>query len=375
MARKYDFEKTKYPGIYSLKTVNGLTEYYANFMLLGKSYQKRNLTKMFGDTTAKQAKDRLEEIKSEIRKGNEPFSNSGSNKVKDIVLKSIEDKKTKEGSKYKKNLTSFYNLYIDKHIGKLKMENVKESDVQKILNSIEGHSKSHKLNLRVLMYQLFEDYFRAGKITTNPFYKLDYGKDTGKANFDTRLNEPMEDVAKKLYKTIFELTGPHRLLFLFSIMMVRRIGEVHKLKFGHIKQDNNGEWYVIATPDITKTEITEKYPLPTEIIEVLPSEVLEEEYENENLFSFCYSGIFKKWNEMAKKADIKLHKGHSFTSHDNRHLFLSILSTSLGVSMDLADRCISHNEQDKTGDIYFQVPYPKRKEVFEKWWDFLRNID
>lgn len=372
MARKYDFEKTKYQNIYSLKTANGQTEFYANFMLLGKSYQKKNLTKMYGDTTPKQAKDRLEEIKSEIRKGNEPFSNSGSNKVKDIVLKSIEDKKTKEGSKYKKNLTSFYNLYIHKPIGHLNMENVKESDVQKILDSLEGNSKSHKLNLRVLMYQLFEDYFRAGKIPSNPFYKLDYGKETGKANFDTRLNEPMEDIAKKLYKTIFELTGPHRLLFLFSIMMVRRIGEVHKMKFGHIRQDNNGEWYVIATPDITKTEITEKYPLPTEIIEVLPSEVLEEEYEDENLFSFCYSGIFTKWNKMVEEADIKLHKGYKFTSHDNRHLFLSILS-SLGISIDVADRCISHYNKDKTSDIYLHIPYPQRKEIFETWWDFLRD--
>lgn len=372
MARKYNFEKTKYPNIYSLKTVNGLTEYYANFMLLGKSHQKRNLTKMYGDTTAKQAKDRLEEIKSEIRKGNDPFSESSSNKVRDVVLKSIEEKKTKEGSKYKKNLTSFYNLYIDRPIGHLKMENVKENDVQKILNLIEGHSKSHKLNLRVLMYQLFEDYFRAGKISTNPFYKLDYGEDTGKANFDARLNEAMEDIAKKLYKTIFELTGPHRLLFLFSVMMVRRIGEVHKLKFGHIKKDNNGEWYVIATPDITKTKISEKYPLPIEIIDVLPLDILDEEYEDENLFSFCYSGIFQKWNEMAKNADIKLHKGHSFTSHDNRHLFLSILS-SIGVNVDTADRCISHYQKDKTKDIYFQVPYPQRKEVFEIWWNFLRD--
>jgi len=373
MARKNKLEKTKYPNIYSLKTVNGQTEFYANFMLLGKSYQKRNLTKMYGDTTARQAKDRLEEIKTEIRKGNEPFSQPGSNKVRDIVLKSIKEKKTKEGSKYKKNLTSFYNLYIDRPIGHLKMENVKESDVQKILDSIEGHSKSHKLNLRVLMFQLFEKQFRDGKISTNPFYKLDYGENSGKPDFDTRLNEPMEDIAIKLYKTILELTGPHRLLFIFSIMMVRRIGEVHKLKFGHIKQDNNGEWYVLATPDITKTKISEKYPLPIEIIEMLPSEVLNEEYENENLFNFCYSGMFEKWNKMVEDADIKLNKGHSLTSHDNRNLFVSILSSSFGIDSDLADRCISHNEKGKTKHIYLNVPYQKRKEIFEIWWDFLRS--
>jgi hypothetical protein len=115
MARKNNFEKTRYRNIFSLKNANDRAEYYANFMLDGISYQKKNFSKLFGCTTAKQASDVLEEVKTELRKGNDPFSKANGLKVKDIVLKSIKDKKSeKDNTLYKRSLTSFFNIPIRK---------------------------------------------------------------------------------------------------------------------------------------------------------------------------------------------------------------------------------------------------------------------
>lgn len=69
MARKNDFKKTKYANIFTLKTASGENDSYANVMLDGIRYQKKNLTKDFNATTAKQANNELEGIKADFRKG------------------------------------------------------------------------------------------------------------------------------------------------------------------------------------------------------------------------------------------------------------------------------------------------------------------
>ena len=376
MARKNDFGKTKYANIVSLKKANGKNDYYANFMLDGVSYQKKNLTKLFGVTTAKQAHDELEGIKSDLRKGIDPFTSTGGNTVKDIVLEHIAQKKPKnpkkDNSKYKRNLELFYYNYIHAVIGHLKLTKVKREHVEKILESLDGNSKSSKLQLNVLMLNMFEKEFRAGNIKSNPFYELDYGRHTKKASFDIRLNEPMELTAQKIYKSALTYRASHRLLFVMSIMCVRRIGEIFQLKYSHFNRYSNGEWYVIATEDITKTGVEEKYPLPKEAIELLPENVLDPELEDERLCTFSNSTMFTHYNKLTKQADIELNKGYTITSHDHRNLFISILA-SLGIDTDLADRCLSHENTKTTKQVYLDVPYAKRKEVFQTWWEFLRG--
>ena len=105
---------------------------------------------------------------------------------------------------------------------------------------------------------------------------------------------------------------------------------------------------------------------------LLPENILDEEYQEEQLFKFAYSGMFLKQSQLIKKADIQLNKGHKITSHDNRYLFVSIL-VSLGVDSDLADRCLSHNNKKNIKQIYLDIPFSKRKDIFEKWWSFLRS--
>ena len=372
MARKNNFEKTKYKNIVSLKNAAGKTHYYANFMLDGISYQKKNLTKLFNATTPKQASDILEQVKSDLRQNKNPFNGSNEGKVKDIILKSISDRKpVGKSSEYKKSLEGFYYNYIDPIIGHLFLDKVNDKHVEKIMKSLEGYRKEYKQNVQILMFRIFEKEFRKGNIKHNPFYDLDYGLHKDKEDFDIRLNEPIEDVAKKLYMTAQEYNPKYRLFLLMTIMLARRVGEIHKLKAGNIKQSKkDGDWYILAKNDITKTKIDEKYPLPDEIVNMLPKDILNEEYEDERLFNFSSAGIPLHWNKLVKEAKIDINKGYTLTSHDSRKMFLSILSYN-NVDTDIADRCISHRKKGIKG-VYLDVPYRVRKEIFEKWWDFLR---
>ncbi|MBD3829141.1 MAG: tyrosine-type recombinase/integrase [Arcobacter sp.] len=371
MARKNNFVKEKYPNIYSLETVNNRTHYYASFMLGGVSHQKINLTKMYNATTAKQASDALEYLKSELRANKNPFNEVG-DKVEDIVLEKIKDRKPKNDmSAYKKKLEGFYYKYIHDIIGRRKIDKVKDEDVKKIMKQLDGYKKEYKQNVQILMFRIFEQELRKGNIRYNPFYDIDYGTHSNKPDFDIRLNEPIEEVARKIYKIALEYSARYKLFFIMTIMLARRVGEIHKLRCGNIKKSSNGDWYILAKRDITKTEIDERYPLPSEVVDLLPQEVLDEEYENEKLFDFSEASISYNWNKLVKQAKIDINKGYTLTSHDSRKLFLSILA-SRGVDTDLADRCISHKRRGIKG-VYLDVPYDIRKKIFETWWDFLRD--
>jgi len=374
MARKNNFEKTKYKNIVSLKDAAGKTQYYANFMLDGISYQKKNLTKLFNATTAKQASDILEQVKSDLRQNKNPFNGSREGKVKDIILESIDNRDPiGQDTAYKKSIRGFYNKYVDPVIGHLFLDKVNDRHVDKIMKSLDGFRKEYKQNLQILMYRIFEKEFRKGKISHNPFYDLDYGTHRAKPDFDIRLNEPIEDVARKLYKTALEYDKKYRLVLLMSVMLVRRVGELHQLRLNNIKKFSNGDWYILATKDTTKTKMDEKYPLPNEIINLLPLDLLEvEEFKDAPLFDFSMSSILLNYKKLVKEAKIDINKGYSLTSHDNRKMFLSILSFS-GTDSDLADRCLSHSGKGGMKQVYLDVPYRIRKEIFEDWWIFLRN--
>lgn len=377
MARKNEFKKTDKKNIFSLKMDNGDIDYYATFRLNGVYYQKKNLTKMKNSnaTTPAKASNFLDYIKSELRNGNNPFAEQVGDKIKDIILKSIKDKTPlKEGGDntvYLKHLERFYMLYIDPVIGNLKIGLVEDYHVDKIMKSIEKFKKGYKLYLNVLMNPVFEKAFREGKIKNNPFYKLDYGKHTEKPSFDLRLNESMKDTAKKIYKGSKKFDKSYRLLFLFLIMLARRVGEIHKLQYSHIKKHSDGKFYIIATRNITKTRIDEKYPLPKEIVKLLPEDVLDKDKKEEKLFKFSRSRIYVQWEMLVVSSGIMINDSYKITPHDTRNLFISIL-TELGIDSELSDRCLSHNKHD-IKSRYLETPYETRLVVFKKWWKFLRN--
>jgi len=156
MARKNNLQKTKYKNIISLKDASGKTHFYTNFMLDGVSYQKKNLTKLFNATTAKQASEVLEQVKSDLRQNKNHFNSSRDGKVKDIVLDSIDNRKpVGKDTAYKKSIKVFYYNYVDPVIGHLFLDKVNDEHVKKIMKSLEGYRKEYKQNLQILMYRIF----------------------------------------------------------------------------------------------------------------------------------------------------------------------------------------------------------------------------
>ena len=134
--RKNVLEKTKYENIYTFETRSGENHFYLNFELQNKRYQRKNITRLFAVNTLKQAKIKFEEIKTMIRKGEDPFSkNIKKEIVKNIIIEQIANKKPKyegkDNTKYKKSLEIFYNKYIDDTIGHLKFEKVTKRHVCK----------------------------------------------------------------------------------------------------------------------------------------------------------------------------------------------------------------------------------------------------
>ncbi|MDZ7817633.1 MAG: hypothetical protein U5K55_03000 [Aliarcobacter sp.] len=114
MARKNEFKKTKYVGINELVMADSSKNYIAVFSHNGTRYGERNLTKLFGANSAKQAFERLQEIKIELSKGIDVFGIK-SEKMDDLVYKYLE--KTSEN--YKKVSTFAYNKHIKPVIGHL----------------------------------------------------------------------------------------------------------------------------------------------------------------------------------------------------------------------------------------------------------------
>lgn len=60
------------------------------------------------------------------------------------------------------------NLYVLPDLGKMKMKDVKRVHIQNVLNKMTGHSKSHVLKVRQLMYRMFKDAKIDDVIKKNP---------------------------------------------------------------------------------------------------------------------------------------------------------------------------------------------------------------
>jgi len=199
--------------------------------------------------------------------------------LKDVISDQIANKKPKyegkDNSKYKKSLENFYYKYIDAVIGHLKFSKVTKKHVNKIMKNIEHLSSDRQGLLNVILYKEFETRFRNKEINENLLYGIEFGKKNKKEKLDIRVNESLEQVAQKLYKSLLKSNYRTKLILLINLMCARRIGEIYELTYADIKKDTNNNYFVLAHPHITKTGIHEKYLLPKEAVELLPEDIHE----------------------------------------------------------------------------------------------------
>lgn len=375
--RKNKLIKTDEENIYTCETKDGKTHFYLNFEFNNKRYQRKNITKLFKVKTLKEAKKRFGAIVTSIEEGEDPFSsNVRKETIKDVVIDQIEKKKPKykgkDNSNYKKSLEVFYYKYIDDVIGHLKFDMIRKNHIDEILKKMKHLSAERQGLLNVLLYNEFEKRFRKRAMEENLLYGLNYGSKVKKVKLDIRLNEKLEQVAQKLYTNIINSSYRTKLLLLINLMCARRIGEIYELKYQDIKIDDNGTYYVLAHPLITKTGIHEKYLLPKEAVELLPEDIHEVKNAKERMFKFHKNTIYLNYNKLIEKSKIKFNNDFKITSHDSRNIFISLL-VKKGFDSALADGCLSHAASDTKG-IYLEVGYEARHNMFEEYWNILRNI-
>lgn len=238
MARKNELKKTKYVGINELEMSDGSKNYVAIFSHNGTRYGERNLTKLFGANSAKQAFEKLQEIKIELSKGIDVFGIK-SERMDDLVYKYLETTK----DEYKKNATFTYNKHIKPIIGRRFINKVTRNDINEIKVEMEKLklSKATIKKVKTILTPVFREALNDDIITKNILEHISIGGNTVKPPLTDRLNEPLIDAIRKIYKSALNQPHDYNVMFLISIMCARRYGEILKLKYEDI---NNGivEW-------------------------------------------------------------------------------------------------------------------------------------
>ncbi len=259
MSRKNNLKKTKFENIYEVEMDNGVVNYITKFIHNGTRYSEKNLTKLFGVTSAKKAFDKLTEIKIELSKGTDIFSRKSS-KIDDLFL--IYIKKT--AKEYQKNSIATYNKHIKSTIGHLKINKVTKEHILKIKEEMEekGLSPNTVRKMKTILNPIFVEAYNDEIINRNVLEKISFSKDIPKPLLTDRLAEPLIDAIRKIYKTALNEKKSYALLFLASIMCTRRIGEICQIRYEDIE---NG-WVCVRAgttktyKDKHKDSVVERFP-------------------------------------------------------------------------------------------------------------------
>ena len=369
MARKNELKKTKYIGINELEMADGSKNYVAIFSHNGTRYGERNLTKLFGVRTAKQAFEQLLEIKSELSKGIDVFGIK-SEKMDDLVYKYLETR----NEEYKKNSTSSYNKHIKPIIGHLYINKVTKNHINTIKKNMEDMklSKATIKKVKTILTPVFKEALNDDVITKNILENISIGGNTVKPDLTDRLNETLIDAIRKIYKSALKQPHDYNVMFLISIMCARRYGEILQLKYEDI---NNGIVHVRAgTTKTYKDEnphiTVEKYPLPKEVLEIIGTGTGNIFKHNERTYSDKYAAMI----DFDAKLQLKpLAKDYPIRSHDNRNFIISLQSKEYGIDF-VGMACLSHrNKKANINARYHSIEFDDIKEVYENYWEKLRE--
>lgn len=352
---------------------NGEEAIMVRFKYLGKIYPVKNFTKLFSCKTPTQAKEKLNEVKLELSKGNDPFSN----KTKDLnyyfdgaYVLNIQKKIWKENPTAI-NYKFFYDKYIREPIGWKKISKITYIDLDNILTSLSHTKGSMHNKLKKILNPIFKEALRRGEVNSNPAELLKRVKEDKKERITLRTMESSLTIARKLYKAI-SLYEPEKVTqkyelntYLYLLLMsAHRKGELLKLTVDDIYLDKE---FIIAVPDITKTDETYHYPIPNECIEYFKT--IKSGLLFPHLRYYSVTDYFKKLVSLSK---IDFFKNKTITPNDTRSLLLNTMIRDCKVDSRLADYCLEHSEKGVIAH-YLDFNYDDKKMAFEKYWEKLRE--
>ena len=269
MARQNKPIKTKYPSVFSVTMNDGSENFIVRFSYKGTRYADRNFTQIYNCKSAKSASNKLVIVKDLIDNGKNPFKRT-MDTVDELAYEHIE-KKTPAQAKI---LKYSYDKWSKDIIGHLIIDKVTIEHINKIKDKMEKDSKSPSTikKQRDLLSAIFERAFLMGNIERNIIKLVEnMGYKVGKPKLTQRLNEPLIDVIRKIYKKALEYDLEFRAFILISIMNARRAGEIYLLEWDDI-EDNKVNVRAETTKTFKKAyqgSYVESYPLSKETKEAL----------------------------------------------------------------------------------------------------------
>ncbi|MDQ7044592.1 MAG: hypothetical protein Q9M32_01570 [Sulfurimonas sp.] len=373
MAHKNNLKKTRYDNIYELEMSNGKINYIAKFIHNNERFAGRNLTKIFGVTTAALADKKLDWIRIKLSEGVDVF-NRKSNKVQDLLFNYLDTR----SDTYNKRSRIAYNKHIKPIIGHLLITKVTREHFNTIKMNMEnlGLASATIKKIKTILNPIFNEAFEDEIIKRNVLKSVKMGSDIVKPKLTDRLNEPLIQAARKIYNTSLLEENDYNLFFLISTMCIRRFGEIAALQYEDIINGVVNVRYETIKSDKKQhlKSIVEQYPLPKEVLDIIGTEK-----KSGKLFKHYYRTYMDRYASMIENKaglDCKLlAKEFPIRSHDNRNFITSIMSKKYGIDY-VGIACLSHTKEKSNVNVrYHSIEYEDREEVYNGYWEILRGSD
>lgn len=364
--------KTSYKGITIKKMKDGSEAVMVRFKYLGKIYPVKNFTKLYDCRTASQGFDKLQEIKSLIRKNQDPFASIGDS-LNDIFYHRLE-KNVKNGTwKAKttgKQYRDYYQSVIENVIGHKKINKITFEDIGRIENSISHSKGAYQNRLKRILNPIFKEALTRREIYVNPLDIVKTKKVEKKEKIKFRSLDDNLTIVRKIYKTIPQYQAQYKnmreelQIFLYLILLTgHRYGELIQLTTDNVYLKHNK---IISDSEITKTNEYYEFPIPKECYEYISS------VKDGKLFpNLTYGSIYMIFQRLIKKSEIELIKGKKISVHDTRTLMLNIMIKN-GIDSMLSDYCLDH-KQSGVVEHYLDFDYEDKVRAYNVYWSVIRE--
>ena len=355
----------KYNGISRTKHKDGTDAIMVRFKYNGKTYPIKNFTKLFGCNTQKEAFNKLQEVKRHLSIGGDPFASQA------VTINELYDEHVKNTRWLPTTLVQnnrYYNKRIRNSIGYKKIQKVTFSDLNDILLSVTHLSINYSNKLKIILNPIFDKAMKKKIILENPLDALVNKQAPPKTPISQRAFNDELFIAKELYRCIplyqtkqQKVRHEVHAFFYMLLLSSHRYGELLKLTKDDIHKNK-----IISRAENTKTKVAYEFPLPSECEAYISS------IENGLIFpNIKHNTVIGRFRRIIKTTNIKLVKGQFLTPHDTRRLFMKILINH-NTDIILTDICLDHSQKGMLRH-YFHFGYEQKVEIFNKYWNILRE--
>jgi len=327
-----------------------------------------NYTRKYKCKTLEETENKVLEFKSMLDRGEDPFDKRTFGDYMDEYF----DKLIKRGTKSGKIYQSVYNKYAKNVLHYLQPDKIQKAHIEFVYHNMidkKNHKGEYEINssksltkMRTILSPTFKYLVEDKKMPKNNLKLVDIPslerhKELSSLNIRLK-DQKYIDVVRKLYKGIQKIEKDDiRNYLLFTLMTMRRRSETYSIEQSHIQGD-----IINATKNITKTKISESFPIPPEIVPYIKTS------EKKYLLHCDMHDYGKAWRDVLK--DQHIDYVQDFRVRDTRNLFMSIMQKKY--NRELVGACISHHKGD-INEIYTSYEFEDRKEIFEAYWELLRG--